>query len=161
MLCPFLPFLTFFPLRKKSNIKNSQKKSKMAKHRHSRKIPYKNHVKIPHSYPLQGAVMYISAGISCRKGQGCYRSKDGSSFPGRAYIPIYSPYVLTATPYGSCYISRKSKVCLLVHVGATWPLSIHNSPLKGIGVRDISIGDFYAMPVLAVFGYFSNSFLRF
>ena len=38
---------------------------------------------------------------------------------------------------------------------------IRNSPLGGMGVRDISIGDFYAMPVLAVvdrcptlFGYF-------
>ena len=28
---------------------------------------------------------------------------------------------------------------------------IHNSPLKGIGVRDISTGDFYAMPVFGRF----------
>ena len=33
---------------------------------------------------------------------------------------------------------------------------VHNSPLKGIGVRDISIGDFYAMPVfnsLSIFDF--------
>ena len=28
---------------------------------------------------------------------------------------------------------------------------IHNSPLKGIGVKDISIVDLYAMPVSGVF----------
>ena len=31
-------------------------------------------------------------------------------------------------------------------------------PLKGIGVGDVSIGDFYARPVFVRFLYFSNSF---
>ena len=34
-------------------------------------------------------------------------------------------------------------------------------PLKGIGVRNIYIGDFYAMPFFYRFWSFSNSFLRF
>ena len=34
----------------------------------------------------------------------------------------------------------------------------NSCPLKGIGVRDISIGDFYAMLVLAVFELFSTLF---
>ena len=46
--------LLFFPCRKKSNIK---KDKKTEKNRQSIKIPYRNPVKILHSYPLKGAVM--------------------------------------------------------------------------------------------------------
>ena len=53
---------------------------------------------------------------------------------------------LAATP-GHCEIIVEL-VLLFIHI------CIHSSPLKGIGVRNISIGDFYVMLFLAVFSYF-------
>ena len=50
-------FLLFFPCRKKSNTKTNSQNIKNGKNRHSIKIPYEIPVKIPHSYPLRGAVM--------------------------------------------------------------------------------------------------------
>ena len=52
-------FLLCCHCRKKSNIKKLSNKSKTGKNRHSIKIPYRIPVKIPHSYPLKGAVIYI------------------------------------------------------------------------------------------------------
>ena len=49
--------LLFFLVGKNQISKNNQKRSKTVKNRHSIKIPYNISVKIPHSYPLKGAVM--------------------------------------------------------------------------------------------------------
>merc|ERR1711966_273872 len=60
--------LLFFPCRKNQISKNSQKRSNTCKNRHSIQISYKIPVKIPHSYPLKGAVIYVPT-VKAQKNQ--------------------------------------------------------------------------------------------